>query len=54
MNSLEKFIKILNKTGDEVENYMCEYDLNDEELQLVENTIVEMKQRIVERYKRMK
>lgn len=43
--------KLLNKIGEAVEKDMLEYDLNDEEVQLIESTIVEMKQRIYEKLK---
>lgn len=43
--------KTLNKIGEEVEKDLLEYDLSDEEVQLVESAIVEMKQRIYEKLK---
>ena len=43
--------KTLNKIGEEVEKDLLEYDLCDEEVQLVESAIVEMKQRIYEKLK---
>lgn len=41
-------VKRLNEIGDEVEKSMAEFDLSSEELELVETTIVEMKQKIWE------
>lgn len=45
-------VKLLNKVGEEVEKDILEYDLNDEEVQLIESTIVEMKLKIYEKLKR--
>jgi hypothetical protein len=51
MTDQETLVKLLNKIGNEVENEIMEYDLTDEELQLVETAIVSMKQRVFEKLK---
>lgn len=47
----DDLVKLLNKVGEEVEAYMGEYDLTDEESQLVALTTVVMKQKIYEKLK---
>jgi hypothetical protein len=44
-------VKTLNKIGEDVEKDLLKYELSDEEVQLIESAIVEMKQRIYEELK---
>lgn len=44
----EKLVDLLNTVGEEVELEINEFGLTDEEIELVETTIVNMKQRLFE------
>ena len=46
-----KLVKLLNKVGDDVEKEMAEYELSDEEVQLIETAIVSMKQKLFDKLK---